>query len=647
MADFDGVNLADLLRGLPDALDRTKDSLEGFLGPLKAVSEGFTDIKSAASVVTDAIGFVADGFQKLVDAATECVEAFAEQESSALALRGALESTGDVVVGLADQVEVYNQSVERKLNKDADDLAAIEAKALALGVQSTQIRSAANEILAFTAITGNATSATKAIAAAHEGHFQKVSRLLGPVSSLSELNEKLAGGFALLEAQAQSTQGKFEGIEIAVGNLQESIGGVIVRSDVFQAILADLRTGLDFTIAVFDGLVKLTHEYGTELEVLFVVTTPIVAAFAAMASGAHQAFQALFSLEQQSVELGETLEEEAATLTDVVKRQAEGWKQRAKLRAEAAAEAKAAQAAELLDLRQWTTDQETEAKRLDRSQQLHVLAQQLGFDEEARAAELHGQNLEDFVRRRVLFEELNQQQEVNDRTLFNAQIDALRKADQAAAIATAKAEEETGRETLAALAKQATEEEALAKRQATAFAGAIQGAIAGVEGVFVELGKALGDGKRTTEQKVQDLTLSVLRVLGSFALTMGNLVIASGIAAAALANPVTAIPAGIALAAIGAGILLATAGVSEALSQDRAADAAAAKVKPPNLVAGDRSNRDTGSATVSSAAPGPQAGGSRTINLIVGSGAIVGGDGRAVGQDLWNVLASASPSWAA
>lgn len=73
--------------------------------------------------------------------------------------------------------------------------------------------------------------------------------------------------------------------------------------------------------------------------------------------------------------------------------------------------------------------------------------------------------------------------------------------------------------------------------------------------LFTGLGQMAADiatGEKTTGEAMKGLVGNLASTLGSFLIQMGSAVIASGVAAKNLGNPVTAVPAGIALAAAGA-----------------------------------------------------------------------------------------------
>mgnify|MGYP001606927037 FL=1 len=168
------------------------------------------------------------------------------------------------------------------------------------------------------------------------------------------------------------------------------------------------------------------------------------------------------------------------------------------------------------------------------------------------------------------------------------------------------------------------------------FERALMASIQSSQQAIIHLATVLGDPNHKSSDAMEAMLGDLFTLLGNFAITMGDLVIASGVAAAEIGNPLTAIPAGIGLAAIGVAIL-ATVGAVKSKLSSRSSDPSM-----PDLgggaFRGDQSPIDNSDQS-------PQVAGPRTFNVFIGNGAIVGGDGRAVGRDLLGVIDAASPSW--
>lgn len=174
---------------------------------------------------------------------------------------------------------------------------------------------------------------------------------------------------------------------------------------------------------------------------------------------------------------------------------------------------------------------------------------------------------------------------------------------------------------------------------------AIMQAVQGAESIVQSMAKAFFSDKPA--EAMDALATGVLQIIGQMAFTMGNAVVASGLAVAAIGNPITAIPAGLALAAIGAAILGATSGAQEALSQSPAGSGAAGYNGQMPDYAGAYGARGGGGAASTRNAGGTYGGtqGGPVVNVIFETGSFVGGDGRAVGRDAGLLIHRAMPQY--
>ena len=635
MADLDGVNLADLVRGLPDAFDRTKSSLDSLLGPVANIVDGFTDLKSSLELVSKGLTILAAGLTAVASAGIEA-------ESAVLRQTAAIRASSDGTAQLAAELQDYNDTLERTLNISDEEIAAIQTRAASMGVAAERQAVFTRNVLALASVTGNVASATKALAQAEEGRFTSVSKLVGPVSSLADLEIKLQVARETLAATADSTAGKIEGISLAWDRNLEVLGLQLINTETFKNTLDDFRVVLDFTEAAVSGFFKVFNENKDTFLTLISVTNPAIGLLRLQAEGIRFVWRELLTLEQVEQQVDETEEELAENDTKRRVRRlqiADQFREIERQEAEArriAAEAAKKAADEREGLLQ--AGEQAEADALEDRNQLIASIRRLGLESDIEINEASTLELERFLAAKVA----RFNREADERQQHQARMLALEDDYRAATAETqrrANAQEIQENEVhFQQLVASFNQRQLLIDSQSRALESGIENMLGGAAEALGQFVVSLGTDE--PENAAKGLAASVLRILGSFAVTMGNLIISSGIAAQQLANPYTAIPAGLALVAVGAGVLAA----SQALQSDLSSS-------PPPATFSGASAGGTGSSprapTIDGNGQGPPAGGGGPTHLTVifGQGAIVGGDGRAVGRDVLNLIESAQPSW--
>lgn len=622
-----GVSLADLLRGLPVQLNETRKELEALIGPLANTAFGFTTVQGAANALVDALEAVVHGLEKVIGVS-------AQAEESTTRFHIALNDSKTATAAMTVAMDEYNDAVERNYAISHRDLEAIETKGLALGVNAAQLRTYTLDVEALAQVTGNLEGATRAVALAYEGHFSRVSRLLGPVTSLTELEERLATGRDLLAAKSISTAGAFEGLSLAVERLERAIGDGINQAPLFSTALQDLRIIVDRTTSVVTILAPHFTEL-TEAALAFAsATVPVVGGLAAVVFGAHEVVQAVGSATVAQVNLNEQVAASYNTPAQAMDAQFKAYQKHLKEMARIAREA-AAEAKRLED--EAERGDAAAHKELSTIDDLRLKAMKYGFEQEFYAEQqANGNNiveLKRYVNNRVkVLDDLLQE------NIDHAHADAANKKATAAFDYQfdqdqLRREREVNAQKLKEFDEVLRERDRLARASQVTLATALKGTVTEVEHNLIDMGKAFGSSD--AEKAAQGLTFGVLKIIGQFATLMGNAVIFSGIAGAQLGNPITAIPAGIALAAAGTAILAIVGGAEAALS------GSSKNVAAPSTpsIGPSTSAHSTGSSSSGGISN------TRNITVIIGNGAVVGGDGRAVGRDIALRLAQASPSW--
>lgn len=630
----EGEDLADVVRGLPDAFTRVKESFELLLGPLKAITEGYRDMKEA---VEDVLKL----FEKAVDIAVDVVKAYEAQEEAERRLITTATARGQITEELLGQAKEFTEILQRQTGIADQVTLGFQAQLLAMGVYRQDLDKATLAAIGFSEAHGvSMETAVKVVGKVIQGNTDVLKRYGETSHDVNETINRYVELSDLSIQRGETLGGKVSILKGAWEDLEETLGKSIEKSQLIGETLGDLITIVEGVTRVakglpsFDRLVELANALGAVMPII----GPLVQGSAQFVQQMKKAADILAGL------LTEGDDESSLDARFDAFARAEERKMLARLSsvetvnakaAEAAAKARAAERKRLADAQA----EENVNESLEEFKLLSV-ARQFGLGEEAKAHEDSLAELRRWLQTRLGFIAMAEDDEIAQTIRGNQELTrslaARQRIYENAGEAHKKQQAAADAFEIAADDKRIARQD---KANATLAAG-LTGLVTGIEGTLESMAAAFGSGD--AEKGAEELSFGVLKIIGQFAVMMGNATIASGIAAANLGNPFTAVAAGVVLAGVGATILALVGAAQGALAKNESASTKTPNTFQPNL--------DTGSPTASPTGPGggevpsgPDGG--RAFNVFIGNGAIVGGNGHAVGRDLLREIAAARPSW--
>jgi hypothetical protein len=181
------------------------------LGEVKdEAKKSATEINSSFELAGKAFDLIKSGASFVVEKVKAWTEASAEAQETQRLLATA-------VGAQYDKINQLNSAIADKLKLDDDDLAATELKLLSLGVQKGKLEDAMKATLGYAAATGKELpAAAKAAAKAIQEGGNEAQRMIDL--------------YAIAEAQAETFSGRVRGLEVAWGDLDETMGAAVTES---------------------------------------------------------------------------------------------------------------------------------------------------------------------------------------------------------------------------------------------------------------------------------------------------------------------------------------------------------------------------------------------------------------------------------
>lgn len=181
------------------------------------ILSSITPTIDVANVAAKAVGFLKDSLVSAFESVKESIDAALEAEAAQAKFASALRLSGDVTGATLGRLQAYNTELSRKIGIDDDDLAGIQTKLIALGVEKDQLESATKATLGYAEATGkDALAATKQVAKAFEEGGEKA--------------ERMEAMFSIAEARAETLSGTFQRIGVQSSELSEDFGALIISN---------------------------------------------------------------------------------------------------------------------------------------------------------------------------------------------------------------------------------------------------------------------------------------------------------------------------------------------------------------------------------------------------------------------------------
>jgi hypothetical protein len=614
MADFDGVNLADLVRGLPESLDRTREAMERLTEAIErnkdateeskqaqqGLFDGFADVKAGIDLARQAIG-------SAIGIGREWVDVAHEQELANLRLAKALEIHKQGTRATAEEQIKWAGVLQQLTGLDDAVVEGLQTQLLHMGAYGNELN-----VLTLAAL-GFSDSHEKSL----QSSVQIVGRLLqGNTKILKRYGEDFATAGEALEAFAQrglevTDRNDMLGTSVAIaeanfGELVEALGKTITESASVKQNVQDMSFALlDVSNWVTEHGSEITEFWNTISTVTgavlenfrdnaaFLVVPPAflgatvgrAIALATQEDNPNEIPAAVLALERRQKlehDLREKQAEELAALKARLEEQDEERERAAKEKAAARAQAhddELARRQEAAEERHFAEKREKQARRRDEEYDAEIAAATRRDDALATQADRQAQAEDNVFRANIA-----------RRQAYNAQIAGL--------------------------------ERNLVLNLASSV-GQMIGSLSSDEP-----GKAAANlGKR------------VVGVIATSAQSLASIIFASGEAAKQFGNPYLAAAAAIALSVL--------AGAAQAVISGSQSSLSSPSLRTPGGGGGTGAGAAVGFTPPSS--PGPASSGSSNapVNVVVniGSGAIVGGDGKEVGRELAELIERSRPGW--
>lgn len=258
---------------------------------------------------------------------TLSVKAFAEQEKAEASLRAALIASGQAVdqFGNSNIARLQKMAAEiQKVTTVGDELAlSFAQQGISMGLQVEQIEEATKGAIGLSkAFNLDMKMAMRAVSAAMQGQTELLTRYIPQLRGVEDQAERvaivqqaMADGFKLAEAEADTTAGKIAQLKNAFGDFQEQIGAIIAEYltpliDRLKAIVTQLQNADPEMVKLGVQIAAISAALGPALLLLgklVVVLTNVYVAGAAVAAGLAVLVAKMGILEEVGAALGQML----------------------------------------------------------------------------------------------------------------------------------------------------------------------------------------------------------------------------------------------------------------------------------------------------------------------------------------------------
>ena len=226
---------------------------------MKSIDVSFSSLVKGA-VVFKALDIAAQAafraFGSVSSAISKGMDDFDAAAESVRALDQAMELNGGSSEKLVSQYSSLADAIERKTNVAAEDAQGLMKQAAVMGVSNDQIDDMAVAAIGLSEALGvGLDEGLNKVRLATEGNFKAFEKLLPAIKEMKTDEEKLAAvlelsakGMALSESASQSASGKYEQMEHRLGQLFETLAGVLapIRELAYEGVtlLADALSNI-------------------------------------------------------------------------------------------------------------------------------------------------------------------------------------------------------------------------------------------------------------------------------------------------------------------------------------------------------------------------------------------------------------------
>lgn len=165
------------------------------------------------------------------------VKAFAKQEKAEAALRAALQASGQEVDTNFGKLAKMASEIQKVVNVGDEMSLSMMQQGISMGLQAEQMDEATRGAIGLSkAFNLDLKMAMRASVAALLGQTEMLTRYIpelkkieDPAERVALVHTKMAEGFIVAEAEAETATGRMEGLGLAFGDLQEKIGEILAE----------------------------------------------------------------------------------------------------------------------------------------------------------------------------------------------------------------------------------------------------------------------------------------------------------------------------------------------------------------------------------------------------------------------------------
>lgn len=197
---------------------------------ISKIASGWRIAKAAFEAVVGAVRSVVEWTGRATAAASEAEDAEAKYAAT-LKVRGTF--TREALEG----TKAYAAAVQSLTRLEDESIVNIRAKLLGLQVQNSRLQEATRATIGLAQVTGSLDSAASTVARTLAGKTTTLERMGFAVKDVDDAMQQLGDLFLLAEERGKTFQGRVDRLNNALGELEETGGGIITQNEAVLELL--------------------------------------------------------------------------------------------------------------------------------------------------------------------------------------------------------------------------------------------------------------------------------------------------------------------------------------------------------------------------------------------------------------------------
>jgi hypothetical protein len=234
-------------RDFAEGAGSAKNSITG-LG--KSIASELGSMVSAVGIATLAFGALKQGVGAFVDFLGESISASMEAERAELQLVRVMQLRKGYTEDGVEALLSFNEELETMTTLDADNLIQVESTLASLGILEKDLKSVTLATIGFSEKFGKPLAESAQIVGKAIVENSDALRAFGiDAKDATDLVQKLAPAAAISAQKLNELEGRLTANKVAFGNLQETVGGIISKSD-------GINKSVEGTTRLYAGLTR-------------------------------------------------------------------------------------------------------------------------------------------------------------------------------------------------------------------------------------------------------------------------------------------------------------------------------------------------------------------------------------------------------